>query len=641
MKKITFLAAMLSITGASFAQSQRLPLLEEFTQASCGPCAAANPALNTLLSANAAPNTVKTVSIKYQTSWPGVDPMNAQNPSEVATRVSYYGVSGVPDIEFDGTVISGGSPGQLTQTAINNEYAVASPFTINLSHTLSSDYDSVFVTMVITCSQAVSGPLKAHVALVEKEIHFATAPGSNGEKDFYSVMRKMLPNASGTTLATSWTVGQTQTLNFAAPIPSEYGLPVPGYIYNLNELGVVAFIQDNTTKNVKQAAISYPITLPTSTEDAGVTVITAPAAVQCNTSITPVVTIKNFSANTLTGCNVNYQIDGGAVVTMPWTGSLATNATATFTFPTATTTVGTHTIVSWTSEPNGNNDWFLNNSRKSKKFSIFGTPGAAPLAEGFSATGWPYNGWALDNPDNAYTWERITNAGGFSTSGQALRMSFYNSPSGQIDDFYAPAMDLTTANNAGYLYFDVAYAQYQTENDRLQVHVSTNCGSTWTQLYNKQGSTLKTAPATTSSFTPSASQWRKDTVNITSYLNNSNVLFRFRATSNYGNNLFVDNININTVAVGVEEISNVASMDVYPNPFSSNTTIEVNLTENQNVKVDVYNVVGQNVFSVNKGTLSTGEHKIALNAEELPAGMYFITLTTEKGRITKRVSVNK
>ncbi|MBL7890025.1 MAG: T9SS type A sorting domain-containing protein [Bacteroidia bacterium] len=82
-------------------------------------------------------------------------------------------------------------------------------------------------------------------------------------------------------------------------------------------------------------------------------------------------------------------------------------------------------------------------------------------------------------------------------------------------------------------------------------------------------------------------------------------------------------------------------MDVYPNPFTSNTTIEVNLTENQNVKVDVYNVVGQNVFSVNKGTLSTGEHKIALNAEELPAGMYFITLTTEKGRITKRVSVNK
>ena len=173
------------------------------------------------------------------------------------------------------------------------------------------------------------------------------------------------------------------------------------------------------------------------------------------------------------------------------------------------------------------------------------------------------------------------------------------------------------------------------------MHVSTNCGTTWTQLYNKQGTALKTAPAQTANFTPTAAQWRKDSVSINTYLNNSNVIFRFRGTSNYGNNLFVDNININTTMVGIEEINNTASMDVYPNPFSSNTTIEVNITENQNVKVDVYNVVGQNVFSVNKGTLSSGEHKIALNAEELPSGMYFVTLTTEKGRITKRVSVTK
>lgn len=633
MKKITFLASMLAFTGASFAQSQRLPLLEEFTQASCGPCAAANPALNTLLSANAAPNTVKTVSIKYQTSWPGVDPMNAQNASEVATRVTYYGVSGVPDIEYDGTVISGGAPGDLSQTIINNEYAVTSPFTVNLSHSFSADYDSIFITMDITCTQAVSGPLKAHVALVEREIHFATAPGSNGEKDFYSVMRKMYPNASGTTLATTWTVGQTQTLTFAEAIPS--------YIYNMNEIGVVAFIQDNTTKNVKQAAISDPLTLPASTQDAGVSAVSSPAAIQCNTTITPTITVKNFSSSTLTSCTVNYQIDGGAIVSESWTGSLAPNATATHAFASTTVAVGGHALKTFTTLPNGGNDWLLNNNTKTKKFTIIGTPVSAPIAEGFSAAGWPYAGWALDNPDDAYAWERVTNAGGFSATGQALRMNFFNSPSGQIDDFYIPALDLTTTDNAGHLYFDVAYRQYQTENDRLQVHVSTNCGTTWTQLYNKQGATLKTAPAGTASFTPNATQWRKDSVVITTYLNNTNAIFRFRGTSNYGNNLFLDNININTTMVGIEEIKNTASMDVYPNPFSSNTTIEVNLTENQNVKVDVYNVIGENVFSLNKGTLSSGEHKIALNADELPSGMYFVTLTTEKGRITKRVSVTK
>ena len=64
MKKLYTLALAMFVGVAVNAQSQRLTLLEEFTQASCGPCAAQNPALNTLL----AGNETKTVSIKYQTN---------------------------------------------------------------------------------------------------------------------------------------------------------------------------------------------------------------------------------------------------------------------------------------------------------------------------------------------------------------------------------------------------------------------------------------------------------------------------------------------------------------------------------------------------------------------------------------------
>jgi hypothetical protein len=103
MKKSLLLVAIAINTGTILAQSQRLVFVEEFTQASCGPCAAANPAFNTLLSANSS----KAVSVKYQVSWPGTDPMNAQNPTEVASRVAYYGVSGVPDARMDGNVVAG------------------------------------------------------------------------------------------------------------------------------------------------------------------------------------------------------------------------------------------------------------------------------------------------------------------------------------------------------------------------------------------------------------------------------------------------------------------------------------------------------------------------------------------------------
>ena len=73
------------------AQSQRLVLTEEFTQASCGPCASQNPSFNALLHANED----KIMSIKYQTSFPGVDPMNVDNSGEVQNRVNLYYLDGL------------------------------------------------------------------------------------------------------------------------------------------------------------------------------------------------------------------------------------------------------------------------------------------------------------------------------------------------------------------------------------------------------------------------------------------------------------------------------------------------------------------------------------------------------------------
>src|SRR3954466_13330791 len=105
MKKITLSLALALSAGFVFGQSQRLVLAEEFTQASCPPCASQNPAFNALLTSNAS----KITLIKYQTSWPGVDPMNAQNPGEVAARVTLYGVSGVPDSPMDGVEQTGSS----------------------------------------------------------------------------------------------------------------------------------------------------------------------------------------------------------------------------------------------------------------------------------------------------------------------------------------------------------------------------------------------------------------------------------------------------------------------------------------------------------------------------------------------------
>ena len=220
--------------------------------------------------------------------------MNAQNPADPAARVTYYSLTGVPATQMDG----GGPtwPYNWTQPIIDAEYAVPSPFTINLSHSFNTAVDSIFITAVITCTQNITMTTpKFRCAMVEDHIRFTNPPGSNGEKDFYDIVRKMYPNAAGTALATTWTVGQTQVITFAEKIPL--------YIYKKSQIAVVALIQDDANKNVKQAGYSAPLPVPT---DAGVTLIAGINVMGCGTNFTPVITLKNFGANPLTDCDINY-----------------------------------------------------------------------------------------------------------------------------------------------------------------------------------------------------------------------------------------------------------------------------------------------------------------------------------------------
>jgi hypothetical protein len=632
MKKSTLLLTMLAVGSAAFAQTQRLVLEEEFTQASCGPCASQNPAFNTLLAAN----TAKTVSIKYQTNWPGVDPMNTQTQSEVGPRVTYYSVSGVPDVRQDGVTIGSGAPSAITQSVINTEYAVTSPFSINLSHTFSSDYDSVFITCVITASQNFTpvGALKGHVVMVEQTIDFATPPGTNGETEFYNVMRKMYPNASGTTLPTSWTSGQTQTITFARPVPS--------YIYRKAQIGIVAFIQDDGNKSVKQAAYSVPQSIPV---DIGTTALSGVPLYQCATSFTPTVTIKNYGTTTLTSCDVNYKVDAGTVSTIPWTGSLASGATAIVTLPTITASVGGHTLTSYTSNPNGTADLDAANNQTVKSFAIIGSGSSAPMVEGFQLTTFPPAGWFINNTDNGPTWTRRAGgatAGGFAASTACSKIDFYNSATGQVDEFYVKNVDLTSASGVN-LTFNVAHAQYSSSySDRIEVKVSTNCGATWTSVYNKAGSALATTTVTTSAFTPStAAQWRAESVSLAPYVGQSNVMIKFIATSAYGNNAYIDDINITNLSVGIEEQSAENSVNVYPNPMNENATVNFTLAEASNVSVVVLNSLGQVVIKADLGNMSAGEQNYLLNGESLSNGFYFMNLNIGKNTITKKIAINK
>jgi hypothetical protein len=82
--------------------------------------------------------------------------------------------------------------------------------------------------------------------VVEDTIIYGTAPGLNGETNFYQVMRKMLPDADGISLL-PMLKNQTYTYNFSWAIETPCAA---------SQLRTVAFIQDENTTKVWQSEIT-------------------------------------------------------------------------------------------------------------------------------------------------------------------------------------------------------------------------------------------------------------------------------------------------------------------------------------------------------------------------------------------------
>ena len=93
-----------------------------------------------------------------------------------------------------------------------------------------------------------------------------------------------------------------------------------------------------------------------------------------------------------------------------------------------------------------------------------------------------------------------------------------------------------------------------------------------------------------------------------------------------------DSIHPNTSLVGIKEIKNTANsfMSAYPNPYTSQATILLNLPESASVLLEVYNMLGQKVQTLDNSQKQTGIYQYSFSAKNLNqgSGMYFVKLTS-------------
>ncbi len=79
----------------------------------------------------------------------------------------------------------------------------------------------------------------------------------------------------------------------------------------------------------------------------------------------------------------------------------------------------------------------------------------------------------------------------------------------------------------------------------------------------------------------------------------------------------------------------------FPNPFNPSTTISFSLPIKSNVKINVYNQIGQLVEQVLNSVFDAGNHKIIFNAKNLSSGVYFYEIQTDNFKSIKKMTLIK
>ncbi|NCX95225.1 MAG: hypothetical protein EBX41_02230 [Chitinophagia bacterium] len=373
MKKSLLLGALFASLALSVQAQTRFSIHEEFTGENCGPCAGTNPGFWRLCDSGTNPS--KMIHIAHMVPIPSSGWFYMQTQTISDARAAYYTVPFAPYGRLNGQIpyasastSSPGHPVYFTQAEIDSAARIPSPFNITVSNSWNANYDSVVTTVTITCVTNWTGTGVYLRAALVQNVLFSTPPGSNGEYDYRNIVRAMYPNATGTSLAGTWTTGMAQTLTITGAVPN--------FVQKEKSPFMVVWIQNDADKKIAQAAKATP--LPLVPNDAAIDSI-VPIGMICsnpgNYITGHTIRLHNVGSNAITSATIYYKKDGAASFnTYNWTGSLALGASAMVTLPNDTFVVGAnpayHSFYDSVANVNGTTDKNLPNNTNGDYFFI-------------------------------------------------------------------------------------------------------------------------------------------------------------------------------------------------------------------------------------------------------------------------------
>ncbi|MDY6801633.1 MAG: S8 family serine peptidase [Bacteroidota bacterium] len=101
----------------------------------------------------------------------------------------------------------------------------------------------------------------------------------------------------------------------------------------------------------------------------------------------------------------------------------------------------------------------------------------------------------------------------------------------------------------------------------------------------------------------------------------------------FGKAAYLTQTNVNT-------FSENALLNIYPNPFDNNLTIEINIKEDiQTIQIELFNITGQKIKQLNINNPTPNKSTFILNnLNEIPSGMYLLKIKMENQNLSKKIS---
>ncbi|MBK9190233.1 MAG: T9SS type A sorting domain-containing protein [Crocinitomicaceae bacterium] len=268
---------------------------------------------------------------------------------------------------------------------------------------------------------------------------------------------------------------------------------------------------------------------------------------------------------------------------------------------------------------------------------VLSDPGEAlPHVEGFeSFTTFPDNtAYFVQNDNGQDTWE-ITGETSY-TGSQCVWIDNFGENDGSSDAFISGTIDLSTVDPADDMVFTFKYAYKKrtSANDEwLQFSISKDCGQSWSIRKNLHGDQLSEFTQISPYEPWTAEEWTTVNVtNITSDYYTSDFRYKFTFRNDGGNNIYIDHINLYPESMTeISEEENENLLRVFPNPVNNSLTIQKYFNGIVYGTIVIENLTGQKIMEVYNGEMNHGTNEWNLNTSNLPAGIYFVKISTENG----------